>query len=533
MYSLLPSSKDINKTATSGSYAASSEGWITPVGKSVLFNAYTNEHGFELYTSDGTGEGTYLLKELLRGERSGFPRGMLTKNGDAYFMGDSNDSSTAIYKTSGTKEGVKKLTPDYVFYYSGLQSYDIADNGLLFYTVINWQTFSVELWRSDGTPAGNYKLSSTAYFQNALHTVGNTALFVAGDAEHGYELWKSDGSVAGTSMVKDINPGEESSAPGGLFVYNNEVYFGAYDGTNAAFWKSDGTEEGTMLVKNIDPFWGSSPAATAQFFCISNGLLYFSAVDYSSGNGTELWKTNGTTEGTQRIKDINPLDNSASAGPFDLTDVNGTLFFTADDGVHGRELWKSDGTEEGTQLVKDITTGMDWSFLYNLVSYKGQLYFSNFGVLWSSDGSEAGTMPVDDVVISHVTVANIVVNGDQLFLAGYTYKYGWELYAGKVDADTRMITVSKVVNKEAIKAPSSFNALLYPNPVSANAKLEITGNITNVAISITDINGRQLWQSKDITAKLISLPVEKWAKGTYFVTVSNGTERKIIKLLKQ
>ena len=40
--------------------------------------------------------------------------------------------------------------------------------------------------------------------------------------------------------------------------------------------------------------------------------------------------------------------------PSDFTDVGGTLFFTADDGIHGRELWKSDGTRAGTVLVKDI-----------------------------------------------------------------------------------------------------------------------------------------------------------------------------------
>ena len=36
------------------------------------------------------------------------------------------------------------------------------------------------------------------------------------------------------------------------------------------------------------------------------------------------------------------------------TNVNGTLFFAANDGTHGRELWKSDGTAAGTVLVKDI-----------------------------------------------------------------------------------------------------------------------------------------------------------------------------------
>ena len=40
-----------------------------------------------------------------------------------------------------------------------------------------------------------------------------------------------------------------------------------------------------------------------------------------------------------------------------LTDVNGTLYFVANDGTSGQELWKSNGTATGTTMVKSIYTG--------------------------------------------------------------------------------------------------------------------------------------------------------------------------------
>ena len=54
------------------------------------------------------------------------------------------------------------------------------------------------------------------------------------------------------------------------------------------------------------------------------------------------------------VKDINPFGSSA---PFSLRSVNGTLFFSANDGISGHELWRSNGTRAGTALVKDINPG--------------------------------------------------------------------------------------------------------------------------------------------------------------------------------
>src|SRR5688500_14331747 len=54
--------------------------------------------------------------------------------------------------------------------------------------------------------------------------------------------------------------------------------------------------------------------------------------------------------------DVNP--GFASSNPESLVDAGGTLYFSADDGVHGTELWKTDGTAAGTGLVKDIQPGI-------------------------------------------------------------------------------------------------------------------------------------------------------------------------------
>ena len=105
-----------------------------------------------------------------------------------------------------------------------------------------------------------------------------------------------------------------------------------------------------------------------------NGTLFFAADD--GGTGVELWKSDGTGAGTVLVKDIR---GGGSSSPHELVDVNGTLFFAAEDVGTGIELWRSDGTGAETVLVKDIRGGGGSSSPHELVDVNGILFFAAHG----------------------------------------------------------------------------------------------------------------------------------------------------------
>jgi ELWxxDGT repeat protein len=129
-----------------------------------------------------------------------------------------------------------------------------------------------------------------------------------------------------------------------------------------------------VLVKEIAPgLTGSYP----EYLTNVSGTLFFSANDATRGR--ELWRSNGSAAGTSLVKDISK--GSGSSYPGYLANVNGVLFFSADDGVHGRELWRSNGTAAGTVLVSDIAAGSKSSYPSGLSNVHGTLFFAaNDGV---------------------------------------------------------------------------------------------------------------------------------------------------------
>jgi ELWxxDGT repeat protein len=240
--------------------------------------------------------------------------------------------------------------------------------------------------------------------------------FSAWDAVHGRELWVSDGTPQGTLLMQDIYPGTPSSIDDGFdrfaVLFNGAIYFRADDGLNGPeLWRCDGAN--TTLVADLSA--GSAGTAFGSL-CATQQYLYFVV------NGTQLYRTDGTPGSAQFLKSFNSLTS--------LSAWNNLLFFAGDFNNSGYELWKSNGTVNGTQLVKDLNGAPGASLPINFHATPNWMYFmantSAGWELWRTDGSNANTTQVSDCnpgpgnsVLDAYTEARMTHIGDTVYFAAH------------------------------------------------------------------------------------------------------------------
>ena len=105
-------------------------------------------------------------------------------------------------------------------------------------------TFTVvdSIWPGTGSSYGLGSSDSGA--------LGDYLYFRAYTETPGWELWRTNGTS--TTSVKEINPGVDGSYPGYFTVLGDYLYFQATDSTTGdELWRTDGTEAGTTRVKDI------------------------------------------------------------------------------------------------------------------------------------------------------------------------------------------------------------------------------------------------------------------------------------------
>ena len=161
------------------------------IGSRLYFNAYTNAHGTELWKSDGSIASTVMISDIFQGTSSSNPKYLTDVNGTLYFAAQDSEHGLELWKTRGTAlttKLVKDIRP-------GISSGLLSDHNEEFVNV-------------------------------------NGMLFFTASTGHGVELWKSNGTPAGTIMVKNINPGSASSYPRHLTNVNGVLFFTATNSTN-------------------------------------------------------------------------------------------------------------------------------------------------------------------------------------------------------------------------------------------------------------------------------------------------------------
>jgi ELWxxDGT repeat protein len=126
-------------------------------------------------------------------------------------------------------------------------------------------------------------------------------------------------------------------------------------------------------------------------------VSYFSAGD--PAHGVELWRSDGTPGGTERLTDI--CAGRCDSAPANITVHAGRVFFVASDGFSGNELWVSDGTPGSERRVRDLCPGPCTTYPGFVEEVGGHLLFIPYfpeeparTELWQTDGTREGTIPL-------------------------------------------------------------------------------------------------------------------------------------------
>jgi ELWxxDGT repeat protein len=471
-----------------------------------LFFHGLNDRGSQLWKTNGTAEGTVLLSSAVWFgiyEPDSRPSSLFCANGALYFLGYSRVTfTTELWKTDGTPSGTVKLQSvgsvgwpstsgathftaagGRVFlnthgYTHPLWVSDGTPEGTrnlpnvggqagtppptmmlpigdrLFFTLSEWGK-GTTLWTSDGTPEGTgmfLDLKALSPYPPVVSAVGDTALLSWGD----FRLYKSDGTAEGTTQLGNITLVTHSGAGSGLRLPDGRMLFAASNQASWMpwqLWVSDGTQAGTTLFQTAQ---GQTLTSPGGFRRLGDRVLFWAD---DGVNGSEPWVTDGTPPGTRMVRDIH---RAASSHPKLLTDVEGTLFFTAyDSGNQGRGLWRSDGTAEGTFHLKQLGTGM-WAEPLKLTRMGSSLYFftgSPVLSLWKSDGTAEGTVLVRTLGQGQsASSVDTAVVGSTLFFTAPDSMTGVELW--KSDGTAEGTVLVKDIRAGSIGSwPGSLTAV--------------------------------------------------------------------------
>jgi ELWxxDGT repeat protein len=407
------------------------------LGNIAVFLAIDGIHGLELWRSDGTETGTFMLADIGPGPQhygnsNAFPSALL--NGVLYFAADDGVTGNELWRTDGTREGTFLLA-DIVPGYEGSDPTYLssAANHIFFVR-------QREVWVSDGTTPGTRKIADINV-SLCCKAAGNAVFFTANDEVHGLELWRADADGQNVRMVANLNTvavgnGQDgSSDPEPEFTRGESLFFVAQTplipptaGTanDCRFYRTDASGVGVTELANFHDRCGISKVIN-----LPAGAM-FSLSPAGNGDAAELWVTDGTPVGTMRL-DLNGLAYSI-ATPSDHFKAaygeNGEAYFFGrlPGGFEPDKIWRTDGTRAGTHVYADLTT---YSEQQEIAWLNGRVYFDTGGFgsdsagdeLWTSDGSVSGTFLVRNIMAgdlgSRITDLR-VANSHLLFFATRT-----------------------------------------------------------------------------------------------------------------
>ena len=318
--------------------------------------------------------------------------------GAVYFSGSATGGTPLLWRTDGTPDGTRAVTPEVV---QPAQMVPYA--GGLYLAGKTAVGEPAQLYRTVGS-SGTAEVFGGATDVDHLTVTGGALFFAGRSPDLGLEPWRGDATEVGP--LGDVCAGPCDSNPRGFATTSEGVtVFGATDRFTGdeqvgdELWRAGANN--VELVADLHPGGSSSPGG----FATMDGVLYFTAEgEDAEGNdvGRELFETNGQDIGTELVVDNNP--GSAFSGIRFLGDTSGGGVWGVfrDGGYEPHRL-----TPDGFELLGDLNGRSGGSLGATMCSpdrcdiselFDGDLYFAaepSFSRrrLYVSDGVTVSAVP--------------------------------------------------------------------------------------------------------------------------------------------
>ena len=192
-------------------------------------------------------------------------------------------------------------------------------------------------------------------------------------------------------------------------------------------------------------------------------------------------------------------------------------------------------------------------------------YTAPSGAIFSTSGTYQDTVPsggnCDSIYTINLTVNNVdtsITNMGSMLMAnaiGASYQWvdctnGNALILGETSSTftpmangnyavevtenncTILSSCYNFVLSDVKQLPFNHDLTVYPNPTTGAFSINLGATYHDVAISITDINGKIIYQTTANQASVVNLDLDQ-AAGMYFISLTSERKHTVLKLIKQ
>jgi ELWxxDGT repeat protein len=554
------------KHKTNGGYVESYGDYI--LNGKLIFVAYWEDTGYEWWVTDGTEDGTHILKDINPngdGRFSDGPGRILVSDDKFYFNASDGQHGVEAWVSDGTEDGTRMLAdinpgtgPSYP------TAFFKINNKVIFYaSPVGGQP---AFWTTDGTPEGTSKLFD--FFESntfvEIYSEYKGQLIFGASTSEGYKLYITDGTLDGTHLLKTFG---DSADPrfymyGGAVAYDKFFFVGNEEEHGKELWITDGTAEGTKVVDLTPGAGGTFSTIDWPPLVVKKDLVFLLSK-------LETWRTTGTTQFTEKFMDSPIMGFNIVGDQFYFfqrsLDYGAELFvmpFTKfEQDMLFEELVDKKEGDPDFQLVASTTSGLPVTFTASpeaKVSIEGTTLkilkpgTVTINAIQSGNGAFKETATGQTICINPkkplLTVSHVNA-GSTTLQSSSTEGTRWYLDSNSLPdqtASTANVTqdgiytidisidgcVSEISDPLAVVIAGledEFTGAIYPNPAKDKLFIQWKGN--SVSLSVVDTKGSTHYNGS--FTNCTELNVSNLPAGFYILKLTTSGQQVIRKFIKE